>query len=43
MSAARKPSVEKQRKLEQALDAIKNRYGKDAVVRGSRLKRSGKS
>lgn len=43
VSAARTPPAEQQRKLEQALDAIKNRYGKDAVVRGSRLERSGKS
>lgn len=36
---SRKPDAEKQRKLEQALDAIKNRYGKDAVVRGSSLEK----
>ncbi len=36
-TAVRKPDAEKQRKLEQALDAIKNRYGRDAVVRGSQL------
>lgn len=37
--APRKPDAQKQRKLEQALDAIKSRYGKDAVVRGSRLEK----
>lgn len=36
-SAIRKPNAEKQKKLEQALDAIKQRYGKDAVIRGSLL------
>lgn len=32
------PENEKQKKLDTALDAIRQRYGKDAVVRGSSLK-----
>lgn len=36
-SAAHKPDLEKQRKLEAAMDQIRQRYGKDAIIRGSRL------
>ena len=30
---------EKQEKLDKALDKIKNKYGKDAIIRGSLLKK----
>ncbi len=36
-TAAKHPDLEKQKRLEQAMDAIRHRYGKDAVIRGSLL------
>lgn len=38
-----KPSREKMKKLDEALDVIKNRYGKDAVRRASLVKKVNKS
>ena len=32
------PSAEKQKQLEQAMDRIRQRYGQNAIVRGSLLK-----
>lgn len=37
--SARKPDLEKQRKLDAAMDQIRQKFGKDAVMRGSRLAR----
>lgn len=38
-----KPDLEKQRRLDEAMDRIKQKFGKDAVVRGSFLKPPAKS
>lgn len=37
-AAAPKPTAEKNQKLDKALDAIRSKYGADAIVRGSMLK-----
>ncbi len=36
-SVSRTPSLEKQRRLDEAMDQIRKRYGKDAITRGSLL------
>ena len=36
---AKKPDLDKQRKLDAAMDQIRQRFGKDAIMRGSHLAR----